>query len=209
MRLSTPLSAVHPRASGEHISWPIRCSRASGSSQRERGTPVSQLPFRARRRFIPARAGNTTAPPNTPCPRTVHPRASGEHTEQGFRVRGGAGSSPRERGTLASRHRRHQAHRFIPARAGNTRWPCSVMNSVVGSSPRERGTLTGPVGIAVTARFIPARAGNTQAQCPVACRAAVHPRASGEHGADGGDGHRGGGSSPRERGTPCRLERPC
>jgi len=72
-------TAVHPRASGEHVSVRVR--------------PL------AVQRFIPARAGNTGGMLAARLIKTVHPRASGEHCGQrriGFLI---SGSSPRERGT--------------------------------------------------------------------------------------------------------------
>ena len=91
-----------------------------------------------------------------------------------------------------------------------------------GSSPRLRGTLASTVIPAGPHRFIPAPAGNTGYGLRYLLRAAVHPRACGEHARDsypsivssgssprlGEHGPRGvavmivSGSSPRLRGTP-------
>ncbi len=157
-------------------------------------------------RFIPARAGNTTAGHRRCSPRPVHPRASGEHIAGADPIRQYAGSSPRERGTHVHLITQRPKLRFIPARAGNTSppspptWPRAVHPRASGehirfrdvspgpngSSPRERGTPARADTREHHHRFIPARAGNTWAvrlQPPVMC-----------------------GSSPRERGTQnCNL----
>ena len=49
------------------------------------------------------------------------------------------------------------------------------------SSPRVRGTRKIPAGFVAVRRFIPARAGNTGFRQGKSERAAVHPRACGEH----------------------------
>ena len=133
-------------------------------------------------RFIPARAGNTTA------------TYIGEYV--------GNGSSPRVRGTPYQYDQAGGVVRFIPARAGNTRESpiqsrhgpvhpraCGEHDEVqdlhalrTGSSPRVRGTHSHRTSPAGDCRFIPARAGNT-------LRA-------------GRDDINGFGSSPRVRGTP-------
>ncbi len=50
---------VHPRACGEHADRQLIKAEADGSSPRVRGTPTLSMPAHERRRFIPARAGNT------------------------------------------------------------------------------------------------------------------------------------------------------
>ena len=115
-------SAVHPRSRGEHSSPPRAAALAFGSSPLARGTraalsdPANQL------RFIPARAGNTSAAGLARAPETVHPRSRGEHGTWFPATRRSSGSSPLARGTrnrvaVLAGHRR-----FIPARAGNTMW---------------------------------------------------------------------------------------
>ena len=111
------------------------------------------------------------------------------------------GSSPRGRGTHGEHRWQASAHRFIPARAGNTtRCPSSSMLCSVhpraggehsassrcssgcrGSSPRGRGTLLQIPESSRPRRFIPARAGNTAGGLTDAGRTPVHPRAGGEH----------------------------
>jgi len=112
-------------------------------------------------------------------------------------------------------------HRFIPARAGNTRARActelaipvhprasgehgdfgSMVALLDGSSPRERGTRRPAAPNAPRLRFIPARAGNTKVPFQCGSHRAVHPRASGEHVSWHRIATAARGSSPRERGT--------
>ena len=131
---------VHPRVCGEHPSIRPCTTSALGSSPRMRGTRAAPAAGSARRRFIPAYAGNT--------------RMKIVSTER-YR-----GSSPRMRGTHAPGSQGLPGYRFIPAYAGNTNaaverdpddpvYPrvcgehkytsISVMGTS-GSSPRMRGT---------------------------------------------------------------------
>jgi len=173
-------TTVHPRACGEQTAQPCHHLGMDGSSPRVRGTAVHRWPGLQERRFIPARAGNSSAARPAPRDLPVHPRACGEQLPM-LNVTGDArGSSPRVRGTAAERNKRNPGPRFIPARAGNRENPrpgpdatavhpraCGEQDQAEGrldmssgSSPRVRGT--GPAdhqGFRV-ARFIPARAGN-------------------------------------------------
>ena len=176
------LPPVHPRACGEHWARPRSIQAIPGSSPRVRGTRDGGVARPRRRRFIPARAGNTPAAPAAPAAQPVHPRACGEHRSRPRAARGRFGSSPRVRGTPRRDEQRPQLVRFIPARAGNTHAERSGAGSrpvhpracgehrqiprapgpAVGSSPRVRGTLPDRQQLAEPFRFIPARAGNTQ-----------------------------------------------
>ncbi len=92
-------TTVHPRASGEHASDGSMISCVNGSSPRERGTPRPGQATPGGRRFIPARAGNTTPRGSALGACAVHPRASGEHPAGRSTSGSTTGSSPRERGT--------------------------------------------------------------------------------------------------------------
>lgn len=72
-------STVHPRAGGEHADSIGRDWRFDGSSPRGRGTLTARHPGGRRRRFIPARAGNTWTDEKTMARPSVRPRAGGEH----------------------------------------------------------------------------------------------------------------------------------
>ena len=217
----TPIT-VHPRAGGEHAQSSFAVEVIFGSSLRGRGTPTASRVRRTSRRFIPARAGNTSTNPIPPAPPAVHPRAGGEHPLPPTATHQRSGSSPRGRGTLALRHHQPLPVRFIPARAGNTcasRVPCRrtsvhpraggehlrisrAMSAYIGSSPRGRGTPRVPGLRSRASRFIPARAGNTSSRSFDRRRSTVHPRAGGEHDVDTMRAVRRYGSSPRGRGTP-------
>src|SRR5690606_35715040 len=91
-----------------------------GSSPRGRGTPAPPAARAARRRFIPAWAGNTTTTYPTWSARSVHPRVGGEHAVTAVLSISSAGSSPRGRGTRPECAPQSARGRFIPAWAGNT-----------------------------------------------------------------------------------------
>ena len=172
---------VHPRVCGEHLDDVVGDAALHGSSPRVRGTHLAASAVRLHRRFIPACAGNTGPSSARRRPGAVHPRVCGEHggrwpprwkpcrfipacagnTVAGGRLDGSlAGSSPRVRGTQASRAHGGRRDRFIPACAGNTPHPprgatatavhprvCGehamaerVYSIRIGSSPRVRGT---------------------------------------------------------------------
>ena len=134
------------------------------------------------------------------------------------------GSSPLARGTPDGVEVEIEVHRFIPARAGNTRHhPMSAPASTVhprsrgehghdphlsraadGSSPLARGTPEPGAAQGRQDRFIPARAGNTSESHPAAPKTTVHPRSRGEHEAHLGELQAAHGSSPLARGTPHR-----
>ena len=219
---SPPLSPVHPRAGGEHPLDRTPVRSFIGSSPRGRGTPGFLRGLGLGHRFIPARAGNTAAATAVANNKPVHPRAGGEH---GVRVADRPqrrGSSPRGRGTQITTVSDFRAHRFIPARAGNTQCSnaCSATAAVhpraggehsvswqmpcttTGSSPRGRGTPERANPGATTRRFIPARAGNTAEDSVCARWPPVHPRAGGEHWGYSRLEVCNIGSSPRGRGTP-------
>ncbi len=219
-------SPVHPRAGGElrHAILPIL--RLSGSSPRGRGTRRWSRPWRPPSRFIPARAGNSAGSLGFNALTSVHPRAGGELPRPYCWTTGLNGSSPRGRGTRLRAARRVAGHRFIPARAGNSRRPrCRPRAPPVhpraggelkrpkqrfltrpGSSPRGRGTLFDWLARAVPGRFIPARAGNSARGSRPLSKQTVHPRAGGELDRRSSIFCRLVGSSPRGRGTHGRAQ---
>ena len=181
-RMRHERGAVHPRSRGEHpVDHQAACF-AAGSSPLARGTPRGSSGRLLRRRFIPARAGNTDRPGTAGDPPAVHPRSRGEHRNRSDKTIPNPGSSPLARGTLMREHKKNKVQRFIPARAGNTRGPTregrrravhprsrgehSIFNSrpysSTGSSPLARGTPGRRAAHAHPRRFIPARAGNTR-----------------------------------------------
>ncbi len=160
--VSMAMATVHPRACGERRDKLVEYQSECGSSPRLRGTATATRSALARRRFIPAPAGNGIPERLKAAVRAVHPRACGERQlrrQVGNAIRG---SSPRLRGTGQSQQRLQGRRRFIPAPAGNGQPPGRVVRHhavhpracgerlelvgepclVVGSSPRLRGTGT-------------------------------------------------------------------
>ena len=156
--------AVHPRARGEQSALMAPATAMSGSSPRTRGTAALHVAALQPGRFIPAHAGNSSAPDPRRGACTVHPRARGEQRRPQPLALNIPGSSPRTRGTGRPVRFGHWGCRFIPAHAGNSRsswrprWPSPVhprargeqlsanrwKATSGGSSPRTRGT--GPSG---------------------------------------------------------------
>ena len=152
--------SVHPRACGEHNMDTTQRTHTNGSSPRLRGTHLRPCPHAKFVRFIPAPAGNTGAAARRKTSHPVHPRACGEHAQQGYDRVANDGSSPRLRGTPMVLSINSRKTRFIPAPAGNTSrkrspdFPRAVhpracgehmktsrlITLETGSSPRLRGT---------------------------------------------------------------------
>ena len=136
-------TSVHPRTGGEHLSRYTTPASTPGSSPHGRGTQRSRDKEAHEYRFIPARAGNTPAWPDSryrspvhPAragntfgtvavmrSAPVHPRTGGEHCRATHGGPMSGGSSPHGRGTPGNHERHVAADRFIPARAGNTLGP--------------------------------------------------------------------------------------
>ena len=175
----------------------------------------------ARRRFIPAGAGNGQSGEKSRHATAVHPRGRGErrtrHDVAPFRN----GSSPRARGTADARTQGGITKRFIPAGAGNgartTRQSAgasvhprgrgervsgaSPTISASGSSPRARGTGCRSLRGSSRGRFIPAGAGNGSGTPRTVRSVSVHPRGRGERPGTVDVEKLVLGSSPRARGT--------
>ena len=152
--------SAHPRSRGEHWKFTMALVPAPGSSPLARGTHFQQGGDFARRRLIPARAGNTCESRIACVASSAHPRSRGEHSECRCAMISVSGSSPLARGTLRMGFCAIFLARLIPARAGNTsfrfgsvRFPTAHPRSRgehlffaywtscgVGSSPLARGT---------------------------------------------------------------------
>ena len=183
------------------------------------GTPTRRRD--ERRRFIPARAGNSPVVQTISTVRSVHPRSCGE--QGGFRRRDhlAPGSSPLVRGTVDAAKDQVVRNRFIPARAGNSsRLRPQAQTSTVhprscgeqdgrahervdvcGSSPLVRGTVLVLPVRELRERFIPARAGNSRRADRTGRQRPVHPRSCGEQFRLWLFFTRAAGSSPLVRGT--------
>ncbi len=156
-------------------------------------------------RFIPAGAGNTvqdSAPTETGA---VYPRWRGEHYGCVTESRLWRGLSPLARGTQNLGIGFINYSRFIPAGAGNTVTPSSLLiKSPV--YPRWRGEHHDHVPEnAGCTRFIPAGAGNTSAIRSNPVFSAVYPRWRGEHGLTPPRYIQAIGLSPLARGTLNRV----
>ena len=195
-------TAVHPRSRGEHRVIGRVAEISGGSSPLTRGTRHDVERPAGHPRFIPAHAGNTTAPPRTPTRCTVHPRSRGEHQAYALWDMCTGGSSPLTRGTPELQRNAELVLRFIPAHAGNTAGSvCWMTTSPV--HPRSRGEhATFSVGGVDYTGSSPLTRGTLRSTCQGSAPSTVHPRSRGEHvrarrHADPGDG-----SSPLTRGTP-------
>ena len=219
--LSTLCQTVHPRVCGEQTLFSRYAPILSGSSPRVRGTAVSPFTACGVSRFIPACAGNSFSLGDQNAGITVHPRVCGEQSYPKTRSAVFPGSSPRVRGTVIRDRAARYHKRFIPACAGNRRYPkctggrtsvhprvCGEQNSPTrvpaaydGSSPRVRGTGITPDASRKISRFIPACAGNSTSRSPVNLCLPVHPRVCGEQVSRSLTSLNISGSSPRVRGT--------
>ena len=174
-------ASVHPRVCGELRDPPGNTHSSAGSSPRVRGTRTS--------------ARLTSSRP------TVHPRVCGELSWGVGADRSVVGSSPRVRGTRHPHRSWQQAHRFIPACAGNSttastsRIPSAVHPRVCGELPVHHRHARRRV------RFIPACAGNSVNARSSWAVLTVHPRVCGELSETASPYLAPAGSSPRVRGT--------
>ena len=214
-------SPVHPRVCGEPAgSGPVN-RPWMGPSPRVRGTRPCRPSARARRRSIPACAGNPIAPASPCSADGVHPRVCGEPDRCGFLAQIGPGPSPRVRGTRGAAGAAVGRRGSIPACAGNpgrrghdpaTRAvhprvcgePAVQSSALVprsGPSPRVRGTPGGRTRSDPASGSIPACAGNPSSWPPTTAAARVHPRVCGEPAAGIADAAIVEGPSPRVRGT--------
>ena len=215
------IAAGHPRMGGEHALVRGQVAQSAGSSPHGRGTLLHAAVQLARRRVIPAWAGNTVTRTSMPAASSGHPRMGGEHTDQPCASSAHAGSSPHGRGTRHAPPPAHPRNRVIPAWAGNTpqqplaagttpghprmggehRSTSSRMFSYNGSSPHGRGTHRRQVAEDGFDRVIPAWAGNTWCPSPVLLLLPGHPRMGGEHSITRRSVRFFTGSSPHGRGT--------
>ena len=177
-------STDHPRACGELGSCPVHPPNNSGSSPRMRGTLL-----RGRRRpddlrIIPAHAGNSPRIPARKRLASDHPRACGEL----------GADTPAT--CPWSDH---------PRACGELEHVEEQLSRVAGSSPRMRGTRPRAGRVRFRGRIIPAHAGNSPTDSPCGAWTADHPRACGELSGYAVYVVDDDGSSPRMRGTHCRL----
>ena len=137
----TRLTAVHPRACGEHAAHGVTRSAHTGSSPRLRGTRTQHEVGNQMNRFIPAPAGNTSRRSRSRSRKPVHPRACGEHQFSQSHEPILYGSSPRLRGTPGTRSTFSGIMTVHPRACGEHPSLPFHSPSQCGSSPRLRGTL--------------------------------------------------------------------
>ena len=174
---------VYPRVGGGNARRNYEPRRRYGLSPRGRGKPRSRKMAVKVVRSIPAWAGETSRQPLSWMSSEVYPRVGGGNELEKVNGRIGGGLSPRGRGKLQRRGRRHRLGRSIPAWAGETaagaclHLPGEVYPRVGGGngrdidhrresgglSPRGRGKLHPAQVIAEQRRSIPAWAGETRA----------------------------------------------
>ena len=154
------LAVVHPRRCGEQKRARPPRRAVCGSSPQVRGTAGHRRRQGHHVRFIPAGAGNSSAPAHKPKMAPVHPRRCGEQAEYRRMVVVLHGSSPQVRGTGLLGELGAIKVRFIPAGAGNRVPNRPRVTPVNGSSPQVRGTAGPPDPTPTNGRFIPAGAGN-------------------------------------------------
>ena len=132
----------------------------------------------------------------------VHPRTRGEHIVRGRRRCRGSGSSPHTRGTSTRHDAGTDAHRFIPAHAGNIACYHVKCANGIGSSPHTRGTLQLRSGRSCLEPVHPRTRGEHRLHTASGQRhRPVHPRTRGEHASSDSAGNAAIGSSPHVRGT--------
>ena len=194
--------AVHPRIRGERGESQRGWNRWDGSSPHTRGTPESERNQHLLPRFIPAYAGNASAPQQRGCPGSVHPRIRGERYPLPSTKRLKFGSSPHTRGTPISVECWPKSVRFIPAYAGNAGRSADVCERLAvhprirGERPVETGGADVAVGSSPHTRGTLFR-GGWHRLCST-----VHPRIRGERLYCARAAAIRDGSSPHTRGTP-------
>ena len=122
-RLGQPYTA-HPRECGDHVSSPLRCANARGSSPRVRGPLLVPLFMLDTPGLIPASAGTTSRMPIMMSLSRAHPRECGDHVGYVGGWPNLVGSSPRVRGPLLLALFCQGGARLIPASAGTTPTVC-------------------------------------------------------------------------------------
>ena len=129
---------AHPRVCGENLGIESRLRIFCGSSPRVRGK-LSETPYRSiGSRLIPACAGKTATKSRSPARCQAHPRVCGENSNLRCLIFVESGSSPRVRGKLHRPTRKGQTPGLIPACAGKTPAPGSVL-SATRAHPRVCG----------------------------------------------------------------------
>ena len=118
-RAGQPARPGHPRLRGERLDKIMERGGNPGSSPPARGTVRRGCDPQRDGRVIPACAGNGFFGDHIRVMDSGHPRLRGERTRTSSPGTPCSGSSPPARGTGGRLRRAAQAHRVIPACAGN------------------------------------------------------------------------------------------
>ena len=218
---------AHPRSRGDHAEKERTARVWRGSSPLARGPRASSAVCMLPAGLIPARAGTTLCPGDTPAMPWAHPRSRGDHYTQRYTQKYSLGSSPLARGPRTVTIEEYNGAGLIPARAGTTSelsffgplfraHPRSrgdhpgltLANSVdPGSSPLARGPRIPAACTLYAAGLIPARAGTTRSFGFMRSLRRAHPRSRGDHIETGYYFPSSPGSSPLARGPRGALLR--
>mgnify|MGYP000863397108 CR=1 FL=1 len=212
--------ADHPRSRGVYAALLDEDGEPWGSSPLARGLRVSHNCDRLKVRIIPARAGFT--PPSCLGSGSGgdHPRSRGVYPAAHVRSGHQPGSSPLARGLPIGHRKRRNINGIIPARAGFTQIPVTLLTlrrdhprsrgvyqgallhdgDARGSSPLARGLQTIIRRSLVVPGIIPARAGFTLGLSDRGVLLGDHPRSRGVYSSKSCTLRVNAGSSPLARG---------
>ena len=192
-------TAVYPRTGGGNSATVERMYSIAGLSPHGRGKLADAVRPQAAQGSIPARAGETSYAPIDGIPQMVYPRTGGGNAAAGVQVQGQVGLSPHGRGKRPPSALCNRSPGSIPARAGETAWPCPAGTAaavyprtgggngrrqqaevdIVGLSPHGRGKRTARWSRHISTGSIPARAGETDRDAADCGWGWVYPRTGG------------------------------
>ncbi len=200
---------VDPRARGGAATLICVTSKRDGRSPRTRGSRASCRHRRAHGRSIPAHAGEPASPATTSAPAGGRsPRTRGSPRRRV--VYGGhSGSIPAHAGEPGSKGRTSRPWGVDPRARGGAPTIRSPATVIGGRSPRTRGSLRRVVLHNARQGSIPAHAGEPRQAGAARGRAQVDPRARGGASRSIRSDGCASGRSPRTRGSPRPMARPC
>ena len=215
-------AAVYPRLRGGSRVAPTRLVCARGLSPPTRGIRLAQRRDHAKRRSIPAYAGDPGCEQDVRRAARVYPRLRGGSVALAAALLPDGGLSPPTRGIPprgrpiscrqrsipayagdpAEGRRQAQRRRVYPRLRGGSEADEAVLNRLQGLSPPTRGIRAADAGFSTNERSIPAYAGDPDVYAVGLGAGEVYPRLrGGSYWVDGGRAlHRG--LSPPTRGIP-------
>ena len=219
---SVLISAGHPHAGGEIMSWRRVFNSATGPSPRGWGNRRIGVSSKRGFRAIPMRVGKSTAGTRRGPRPPGHPHAGGEISHPAWVARQAAGPSPRGWGNPSANRTPSATLRAIPTRVGKScgsgfppvRFPGhphaggeiastgSLISLRHGPSPRGWGNLSSAPLCSTVRRAIPTRVGKSAVGGLSIDRVAGHPHAGGEIHSCGYSFGESLGPSPRGWGNP-------